>query len=431
MPDYENPSPVRARSSVKSLNYELTNLSPSSVVTLFEIDISKVVESKSINLPADASLLGLKDDTVQDGIIRFHNNIKVFNSYIVWQGKTYWPAPITAQGFETTSKGTLPQPTLSISSQSETGNDQLALLKYEIKRTGDIIGSKVTRRRTFAKYLDRINFGGTQLARIGRSTNMLPDGYEPDPFAYLPSDVYFIERKQTENKSNLVYQLSSILDLEGIKLPKRIILADKCVWQYRGIGCWYQNISDDEIKDYPSSLPPVLDKAELLSIKESTDETVIADAGTPAEKKKACGLPFLTPPAATDADEDIRMAAAMKPTDDLHPMGEFAKYKDPNNNSGVPNDGYKIGDYVYILKDKIKYYFVCKEPNGTPTVPLVTPPNKTYWVADECSKSLTGCRKRWGADTGKVKMGAGYMDWQEGELPYGGFPAAKKMSRLS
>ena len=109
--------------------YELTNLSPSSVVTLFEIDISKVVESKSINLPADASLLGLKDDTVQDGIIRFHNNIKVFNSYIVWQGKTYWPAPITAQGFETTSKGTLPQPTLSISSQSETGNDQLALLK--------------------------------------------------------------------------------------------------------------------------------------------------------------------------------------------------------------------------------------------------------------------------------------------------------------
>ena len=120
----------------------------------------------------------------------------------------------------------------------------------------------------------------------------------------------------------------------------------------------------------------------------------------------------------------------MKPTDDLRPMGEFAKYKD-GNASGVPNDGYKIGDYVYILKDKIKYYFVCKEPNGTPTVPLVTPPNKTYWVADECSKSLTGCRKRWGADKGKVKMGLGYMDWQEGELPYGGFPAAKKMSRLS
>ena len=84
-----------------------------------------------------------------------------------------------------------------------------------------------------------------------------------------------------------------------------------------------------------------------------------------------------------------------------------------------------------LLIKLIKYYFVCKEPNGTPTVPLVTPPNKTYWVADECSKSLTGCRKRWGADTGKVKMGAGYMDWQEGELPYGGFPAAKKMSRLS
>ena len=98
--------------------------------------------------------------------------------------------------------------------------------------------------------------------------------------------------------------------------------------------------------------------------------------------------------------------------------------------------GQSIDHLKYIkthleVNDKIKYYFVCKEPNGTPTVPLVTPPNKTYWVADECSKSLTGCRKRWGADKGKVKMGLGYMDWQEGELPYGGFPAAKKMSRLS
>ena len=69
----------------------------------------------------------------------------------------------------------------------------------------------------------------------------LPDGYEPDPYAELPKDVYFIERKETENKNIIKYQLSTALDLEGVKLPKRTIISDKCVWQYRGIGCWYQH----------------------------------------------------------------------------------------------------------------------------------------------------------------------------------------------
>ena len=60
------------------------------------------------------------------------------------------------------------------------------------------------------------------------------------------------------------------------------------------------------------------------------------------------------------------------------------------------------------------------------------PPNATYWVADECSKSLTGCRMRWGANR-KEGQGAtsGPCEISKGQLPYGGFPAAKKISRLA
>ena len=79
----------------------------------------------------DAVAMGVKAD-VNDGILKFHNNIKVFNSFIVWQGRKYYPVPINAEGFESSTKGTLPQPSLSIASQSETGTDQLALLKNEI-----------------------------------------------------------------------------------------------------------------------------------------------------------------------------------------------------------------------------------------------------------------------------------------------------------
>jgi len=440
MPDFDNPTPAQLQSSIKSLNFELSNLEPSSMVTLFEIDVSDLMRDKDINIQSDAKHLGLDENTVSDGILRFHNNIKVFNSYVVWQGKTYVPAPIQAEGFESSSRGTLPQPTLSISSQSETGNDQLALLKYEIRKIGDLIGAKVTRKRTFAKYLDSVNFGRNAEAKIGRNSNMLPDGYEPDPFAYLPSDVYFIERKQSENKTMLSYQLSSVLDLEGTKLPKRVILADKCVWQYRGIGCWYQAPYEDEFKDdpsnnelnYPTNVPPLLQKAQVKTLKaEGLGPDLIPAKKTFVAAGTACGMLKRAAPIATDSDEEIDkvIGTALKAD-----KGEFGKV---NGEPAFPSDGYNKGDFVYIIKDDIKYYFVCRLANGqTGPDSAISPPNSTYSVADECSKSLTGCRMRWGSGLPKSKGAQTFIEGEDqplrkGKLPYGGFPAAKKMSRLS
>lgn len=435
MPDYDNPTPAQLKSSIKSLNFELSNLEPSAMVNLFEIDVSALMRDKNINIQNDASSLGLDENTVSDGILRFHNNIKVFNSYIVWQGKTYFPAPIKAEGFESSSKGALPQPKLSLSSQSETGNDQLALLKYEIRKIGDIVGAKVTRKRTFAKYLDAVNFGRAAAAKIGRSSNMLPDGYEPDPFAYLPSDVYFIERKESENKTMLSYQLSSVLDLEGTKLPKRVILADKCVWQYRGIGCWYQEPYEHEFKstqggtiNYPTNVPPLLQKAELKTLKAGGLGSSAITKTTFKEATKTCGMLSKAAPIGTDSDEDIERAVGVGLKQD---KGEFGQL---TAEALASEGGYEKGDWVYIIKDDIKYYFVCRQPNGSNSQsdPAIPPPNSTYWVADECSKSLTGCRMRWGAGLSKNK-GAVPSDTSvlnKGTLPYGGFPAAKKMSRL-
>ena len=219
----------QAQSSIKSLVFELNNLTPSSIVTLFEIDVSSILDAKSITSLTDfKAQSGFIGDTTShtsskehDGVLRFHNNIKVFNSAITWQGKLYLPAPIQATGFENSSRGTLPTPILSISSQSETGTDQLALLRYAILKLGDIIGAKVTRRRTFAKYLDWENFAAYPTAGSSEPRfTELPEGYEPDPNAELPKDVYFIERKTAENKNTIQYQLSSKLDLEGIKIHR-------------------------------------------------------------------------------------------------------------------------------------------------------------------------------------------------------------------
>lgn len=436
MPDYDTRNAAQSRNSIRSLNAELSNLTPSSIITLFEIDIRSLAKDLSIDLEKDAQELGLTDKSqVEEGILRFHNNIKVFNSYITWQGKAFFPAPIMAEGFESTTKGSTPQPTLSLATNTEDGISQLNFLKYQIRKMGDIVGAKVTRKRTFAKYLDSSNFGISKEAKIGAHTNSLPDGYEPDPFAYLPSDVYFIERKQTENKANLVYQLSSVLDLENIKLPKRTILADKCSWQYRGLGCWYQHpYNDPELEKWEKYINGEADGENLPLLERAGLDTLRADGKTDEENDniKNIGMLKNAPPAATDADLSIWREAGNQTI-----AAENFHKKDKGLYSA--NENYDPGNYVYTVDEttKVKYYFVCRRTlkqrdGGTPK----PPPNKTFWVADQCSKTLQGCRLRWGATKsalypqgGSVNINKGGCEIPAGELPFGGFPAAKKISR--
>ena len=78
----------------------------------------------------------------------------------------------------------------------------------------------------------------------------------------------------------------------------------------------------------------------------------------------------------------------------------------------------------YIEKDKIKYYYVAKENLSLDINKKNPPPNTTYWMADQCSKSLNGCRLRWGSEA-KVSANDCPIGYNKG-LPFGGFPAARK-----
>ena len=61
----------QAQSSIKSLVFELNNLTPSAIITLFEIDISSILDAKSIpNLDADKLQVGFVGNT-NDGVLRF------------------------------------------------------------------------------------------------------------------------------------------------------------------------------------------------------------------------------------------------------------------------------------------------------------------------------------------------------------------------
>jgi len=128
-------------------------LSPGSIITLVEIDLT----------------------SLGDIIYRFHNGTNELNAPVVWQGDTYTQFPIELNGFEITTQGAIPRPTLKLANVS-------GLIVALLKNFDDIIGAKVTRKRTMVKYLDSINFTG---------------GINPteDATAYFSDDIYFIDRK--------------------------------------------------------------------------------------------------------------------------------------------------------------------------------------------------------------------------------------------
>ena len=174
-------------------------LDPGAILELIEIDLSPIT----------------KTDTATDHFY-FHAGTNDLGGPVVWQGKTYSPYPVETEGFEASTKGTLPRPRLRAANVS-------GLLTAANLELGDLVGAKVIRRRTFAAYLDAVNFSAGNAGA--------------DPNQHLPDDVFYVERKVSSNNVMVEWELASAMDLEGVQLPARTIVANYCPWRYRS----YQN----------------------------------------------------------------------------------------------------------------------------------------------------------------------------------------------
>lgn len=202
----------QANAASLKANIELLSLNPSSIIELYTIDITDIFLD---------NFLAANLNNIDKTVFRFHNNLKGIDlrktTSIWFQDQEFVATPIKVEGFETNARGTLPQPKLSIC-VDETNIPQLALLKEKIFELGDLTGAKFVRQRTFAKFLDEKNF------------TTLPDGFIPDPNVELGRDIFYIERKSLENKYIIEFELSSSFDVEGIKIPLRLVTANKCLF---------------------------------------------------------------------------------------------------------------------------------------------------------------------------------------------------------
>lgn len=185
---------------------------PSALITLFELD---------------ATVLG-------GTISRFHPGLNQLSLSVVWQGNSYQQFPIEAIGFEATTDGPVPRPTVRISNVT-------GIVGALVRQYKGLVGAKFTRKRTLLKYLDAVNFTG---------------GVNPtaDPNQHYLDDIWFVNRKTRENKELVEFELVSPLDLQGLMLPRRQI-TQSCSWRrYRGPECSYAGPPVADENDAPTTL---------------------------------------------------------------------------------------------------------------------------------------------------------------------------------
>ena len=89
-------------------------------------------------------------------------------------------------------------------------------LRYYCQTHGNNMGNTITMN----------NPNTTQQTVTSSSTTQSNPFGTPDPTAEFPQEIYFLDRKATENRDVVQWEAQSALDLVNVKLPKRIATRD-------------------------------------------------------------------------------------------------------------------------------------------------------------------------------------------------------------
>ena len=188
---------------------ELNKINPSSVIELYELELTV-----GLHIPAG-------NPNNLDTVFRFHAGANLNNfGQIIFNGNSYQRVAVKVEGFEDTSTGTIPRPTLTFSNLGGIDKDSTVMTMTDFLNVvntvtpgNDLLNAKVTRLLPLASALDNANFVGDNPFGTP-STDRLQD------------KVYYIDRKAVENRQIVQFELVSVLDMQNKKIPARIVTRD-------------------------------------------------------------------------------------------------------------------------------------------------------------------------------------------------------------
>lgn len=137
-------------------------------------------------------------------IYYFSPSVYTTGTAITWQGQVYTFIPIASSGWEirggtAQGGGSQPTPTITVSNVNK-------ILLNAVVTLGDIVGAKLTRYRTFQKFLDGQPSANTT--------------------EYIGPDVFYINQKISHTHDAISFQLVNPIDSPGKMLPGRQVLKD-------------------------------------------------------------------------------------------------------------------------------------------------------------------------------------------------------------
>jgi len=156
---------------------------------------------------------------------------------VVFNKNVYYGFPIALEGLDISNDGAHSRPTLTIANvesllrTSSTFQNAFNSQRAEVAgatgsglpdfKLDNLVGKKVTRRRTLEKYLKM---------SAGRSTDVA----SATDIIELPKAVFIIDRISSKTNLMVTLELASPFDLSGLRVPRREVVGKYCSWIYKG-----------------------------------------------------------------------------------------------------------------------------------------------------------------------------------------------------
>ena len=213
---------------------ELLKLAPTAIIDLFEVELTLAVNGV-------------------DETLRYHAGTNGLTESLKFDGNTYSAVPVEIDGFEFSSKGALPRPTMRVANVNNAISNLIALRNP--------LAAKVRRIRTFAKFIDTTNFSAGSLFSPDQDVEdvLVTEGSDSfimetfndtsDPQAKIV-ETWYIDRIASENQQFVEFELAPKLDLTNVALPRRTV-EEFCPWKYRKTECGYSGDSCFTVVNIP------------------------------------------------------------------------------------------------------------------------------------------------------------------------------------
>jgi len=353
--------------------------------------------------------------------------------------RTYTVLPLQAKGFKSDPSATSARPTITFANISDT-------FKTAISDYDALLGATLTRRTTLQKYL------------VGESGDNTP----PVEF---PKQIYLFDRITAQSKAAITFECATPYDLQGVTLPKRQVIANACPWLYQGadhtlneyekIGACTWNRESKYKAAYKTALNG---GTEYIALATLDDEYVVPGTGETGAVTFSSTVSSLTAnnyyTTNTTLGGTVRRLKKDGSIDTSVDGNTVPNYWQAIASSATPGtitdgnvlvkrvriwDTYSASTTYYAYTDDRYNDFVRHTSGGLTKLWKAkktsigqTPGFGEYWEpGDVCSKTLTGCKMRYGFDPISVgtasSTGKGNPS-TEVILPFGGFPGSRKFS---